>query len=262
MDQGEGAYWLGLESGAVARVDQATGEVLAEIAPVSSDGLFDLSVADGAAWTLHGVPGAGTALVRIDAASNTAGEPIPAGTGISFYDIEAGDGAVWLVGTSPTMATTLYSVDPTSGELTDLEVPMIIDATAVGDGAVWLAGTFFPDGAVGVPGIGRYDPATKELTTVELPAEPGSIAVGSGGVWGVAGVGTDGLTLYRIDPATMTLAATIPLGEAEGGLVKVSTGAGAVWVTTASGDAYVVDPADDSVAGAADSLSTLGLFFP
>lgn len=263
MDQGEGSYWLGSDTGAVTRVDQATGETLATIPPASTDSLFDLSVADGAAWVLHGVPGAGTSLVRIDAATNTAGEPVTAGTGISFYDIEAGDGAVWLVGTSPTMATTLYSVDPATGALTDLEVPMIIDATAVGDGAVWLAGTFFPEGAsTGVPGIGRYDPATGQLTTVELPAEPGSIAVGSGGVWGVTGVGADGLTLYRIDPATMTLTATIPLGEAEGGRVKVSTGAGAVWVTTAGGDAFVVDPADDSVAGAADSLGTMGLFFP
>ena len=136
------------------------------------------------------------------------------------------------------MATTLYAVDPTSGELTDLEVPMIIDATAVGDGAVWLAGDVLPGWRHGRPGIGRYDPATKELTTVELPAEPGSLAVGSGGVWGVAGVGTDGLTLYRIDPDTMSLAATIPLGEAEGGRVKVSTGAGTCGSRRPAGDAF------------------------
>ena len=70
------------------------------------------------------------------------------------------------------------------------------------------------------------------------------------------------LYLYRIDPATGTLAATIPLGEAEGGAVKVSTGAGAVWVTTAGGASYAIDPADNTVAGEADSMGTLGLFFP
>ena len=50
--------------------------------------------------------------------------------------------------------------------------------------------------------------------------------------------------------------------ESEGGRVKVSTGAGAVWVTTDGGDSYAVDPASDSVAGQADSMGTLGLFFP
>ena len=193
MTQGDGALWMGLESGTVLRIDPTTGEQIAEIPPATSEGLFDIAAADGAAWTMHGVPGAGTSLVRIDGSTNTAGTPIPAGTGISFYDVEAGDGAVYVVGTSPTMATTLYVVDPAAGTLTDLEVPMIIDTTAVGGGQVWMGGTFFPEGATtGVPGVGSYDPATGELTTLELPAEPGSIAVGPGAVWAVTGIGARG----------------------------------------------------------------------
>ena len=263
MDQGEGALWLGTDSGSIIRVDPAAGSTIAEIAPTSTDGLFDLSVGGGAAWALHGIAGApGTSLVRIDAAANTAGEPVAAGEGVSFFDVEAGPDGVWLVGSSPTMATTLYAVDPATGEPTDQEIQMVVKAIDSGDGAVWLAGTIFPDGAVGVPGVAKFDPATKELTTLEIPAEAGSIAVGSGGVWAAAGVGEEGATLYRIDPATGTLAATIPLGEPEGGRVKVSTGAGAVWVTTDGGDSYAVDPATDSVAGQADSMGTLGLFFP
>jgi hypothetical protein len=35
-----------------------------------------------------------------------------------------------------------------------------------------------------------------------------------------------------------------------------------VWVTTAGGASYAVDPADNTVAGEADSMGTLGLFFP
>ena len=195
-------------------------------------------------------------------AANTAGEPVTADEGLSFFDIDAGDEGTWLVGSSPEMATTLYAVDPTTGELTDQKVQMVIDSIASGEGAVWLGGTIFPDGAVGVPGIGKFDPASGELTTTELPGEAGSIAVGSGGVWAVAGLGEDGTTLYRIDPATGALTATIPLGEAESGYVKVSTGAGAVWVNTAGGASYAVDPADNTVAGEADSMGTLGLFFP
>jgi outer membrane protein assembly factor BamB len=159
------------------------------------------------------------------------------------------------------MATTLYAVDPATGEPTDQEIQMVVKAIDSGDGAVWLAGTIFPDGAVGVPGVAKFDPATKKLTTTEIPAEASSIAVGSGGVWAGAGSGEEGATLYRIDPATGEVAATIPLGEMAGS-VKVSTGAGAVWVTTDGGDSYAVDPATDSVAGQADSMGTLGLFFP
>ena len=263
MDQGDdGQLWLGTDTGSVLRVDPAAGSTIAEVAPTATDGLFDLSVGGDAAWVLHGVPGAGTSLVRIDTAANTAGEPVAADEGLSFFDIEAGDDGVWLVGSSPEMATTLYAVDATTGDLTDQKVQMVIDSIASGEGAVWLGGTIFPDGAVGVPGIGKFDPASGELTTTELPGEAGSIAVGSGGVWAVAGLGADGATLYRIDPATGALSATIPLGEAESGYVKASTGAGAVWVTTAGGKSYAVDPADNSVAGEADSMGTLGLFFP
>jgi hypothetical protein len=262
MDQGEGALWLGTDSGTILRVDPAAGSTIAEIAPTSTDGLFDLSVGGGAAWALHGIAGApGTSLVRIDAAANTAAEPVVADANVSFYDVEAGADGVWLVGSSPTMATTLYAVDPATGEPTDQEIQMVVKAIDSGDGAVWLAGTIFPDGAVGVPGVAKFDPATKKLTTTEIPAEASSIAVGSGGVWAGAGSGEEGATLYRIDPATGEVAATIPLGEMAGS-VKVSTGAGAVWVTTDGGDSYAVDPATDSVAGQADSMGTLGLFFP
>jgi hypothetical protein len=261
MDQAAGNLWLGTDSGSVLRVDPAAGSTVAEIAAPGTDGLFDVSAGSDSTWVLYGVPGAGTSLVKIDAAANTAGEPITAAQGVSFFDVEAGDSGVWLVGSSPEMATTLYAVDPATGELTDQKVQMVIDAIDSGEGAVWLAGTIFPDGAVGVPGVGKFDPATRELTTIELPAEAGSIAVGSGGVWAGTGVGEDGATLYRIDPATGTLAATIPLGEMAGS-VKVSTGAGAAWVTTDGGASYAVDPSTDTVAGQADSPGMLGFFFP
>ena len=153
-----------------------------------------------------------------------------AAEGLSFFDVDAGDEGM-ARRQQPEMATTLYAVDQ-RGVSCRQKVQMVIDSIASGEGAVWLGGTIFPDGAVGVPGIGKFDPASGELTTTEIPGEAGSIAVGSGGVWAVAGLGEDGTTLYRIDPATGELTATIPLGEAESGYVKVSTGAGAVWVNT------------------------------
>ena len=175
--------------------------------------------------------------MRIDTAANTAGEPVAADEGISFFDIDAGDEGTWLVGSSPEMATTLYAVDPTTGELTDQKVQMVIDSIASGEGAVWLGGTIFPDGAVGVPGIGKFDPSSGELTTTALPGEAGSIAVGSGAVWAVAGLGEDGTKLYRIDPATGELTADDPARRGRERLREGLDGAGAVWVNTAGGAA-------------------------
>jgi hypothetical protein len=260
MDQAAGHLWLGTDTGSVLRVDPAAGSTVAEIAAPSSEGLFDVSAGPDATWVLYGVPGAGTSLVRIDGATNTGGEPIAAAEGLSFFDVEASPDGVWLVGSSPEMATTLYAVDGATGALTDQKIQMVVDAIDSADGAVWLAGSIFPDGMTGVPGVAKFDPANKELTTTEIPAEAGSIAVGSGGVWAATGTGEEGATLYRIDPATGEVAATIPLGEMAGS-VKVSTGAGAVWVTTDGGATYVVDPASDSVAGGGDSMGMLGLFF-
>ena len=215
MAQGEGALWFGMDSGAVLRVDPAAGSTIAEIAAPGTEHLFDLSVGNSAAWALVRRPRLGTSLVRIDPAANTSGEPITPDEGLTFFDVEAGDEGTWLVGSSPEMATTLYAVDPTTGELTDQKVQMVIDLIASGEGAVWLGGTIFPDGAVGVPGIGKFDPATGELTTTEIPGEAGLDRRRVRRRVGGRRPGRGRNHAYRIDPATGALTATIPLGEAE-----------------------------------------------
>jgi YVTN family beta-propeller protein len=70
------------------------------------------------------------------------------------------------------------------------------------------------------------------------------IAVGAGAVW-VAGDASD-RRLWRIDPHTRRIAATIELGFPPGG---IAAGGGAVWVTDQLGDRVVrIDPATNGVA--------------
>jgi hypothetical protein len=260
MTAGGGALWLGLDSGSVVRVDPADGTT-ATIDTTVAESIFAMAHGEDGVWALHGAPGLGATVSRIDPATATAVAPVTGAAGTAFFEIATGEGSAWVVGSSPTMASTLYEIDPASGTLTDREVQMLIDSVAVGEGSVWLGGSIFPDGLNGVPGIGRFDPASGTLATFEVTGEAGAITVGAGAIWAVAGVTPDGMVVYRIDPATNAVAATIPIGPGDSGSVFVTTGAGFVWVATAN-DAWVIDPTDDSVAGAGDSPGSIGLFFP
>jgi DNA-binding beta-propeller fold protein YncE len=260
MDVADGIAWLGLDDGSVVRLDLADGSTT-PVATGVTDAVTALVVADGSVWTLHGAPGLPTTVTRIDPATNAVTATTPSAEGVSFYGLDADAGSGWLFGNSPTMATTLYQVDPATGAITDREVQMIIRDIDVADGVVWLGGTIFPDGAQGVPGVGRFDPSSGTLTTLEVPGEPQAITAAEGAVWAVNGTSPDGLVAYRIDPATMQVATTIPLGEADSGLVRATSGAGYVWVTTSDAN-YAIDPSDDTVAGQADAPGSLGVYYP
>jgi streptogramin lyase len=92
-----------------------------------------------------------------------------------------------------------------------------------GDGALWVAGF----GAVS-----RLDPATGHVED-RIPT-PGtgdysSIAVGYASVWVTAGGG--GGTVYRIDPSTNRVKATVHVGASVQG---IAVGARRIWVTRVS----------------------------
>jgi streptogramin lyase len=110
---------------------------------------------------------------------------------------------------------------------------------AVGEGAVWVSG---------FGSLTRFDPGTDRV--VAIVQTPGTedysqVAVGLGAVW----VTADGGILYRIDPVTNSVAATIRVG---GPIQGVETGGAYVWVTRPTdevGELIRVDPATNHVTG-------------
>ena len=121
-----------------------------------------------------------------------------------------------------------------------IRVGPVLDLAA-SDGAVWVA----------EPGaVVRVDARSgRVVARMRTPAvgDDGHIAVGVGGVWVTTGLEGGG-TVYRIDPSTDRVVATIRVG---GVAIGVTVGAGRVWVTRPSqgpGDVVRIDPTSDRVA--------------
>jgi serine/threonine-protein kinase len=118
---------------------------------------------------------------------------------------------------------------------------------ATGPSGIWVAR---PDRQVG-----RFDVNTGRLVQPLFITPPhdergdsyfSGIAVGAGGVW-VLGDPNDPM-LWRIDPATGKLAATVPLPFAP---TDVAVGDGAVWATSALANKLArIDPSTNRVTGA------------
>jgi DNA-binding beta-propeller fold protein YncE len=151
-------------------------------------------------------------------------------------DVATGAGFVWVT----RAATSIVSkVDPASGDKVD--TVGLGDACGVDadDEDVWVAS----------PGLGkvvRYDAATfEERASVAVGPYPFYVAIGPEAVW-VAGE-ADGGTLYRINPATNKVVAsiTVPNPFSTG----VAVGHGAVWVPARDRHViYRIDPATNSIA--------------
>jgi len=85
---------------------------------------------------------------------------------------------------------------------------------------------------------GRPSPVVATIGTGEMPS---SMATGAGALW-VAG----NEQVTRIDPATNSVVATIPVAATGAGPAGVAVGAGAVWVPVAvPGALWGIDPATD-----------------
>ena len=117
-----------------------------------------------------------------------------------------------------------------------IEVPAPF-GIASGGGGIWVT---TPSGAV------RIDPTTNAISAKVLVGggndEIEGIGVNSAGVW-VADFDTD--SVYRIDPKTLKVVATIPVGEAPEDLLATDTG---VWVGNhRDGTVSRIDPATNKV---------------
>ena len=225
-------------------------------------------------------------LVRIDPSTNRATETIAIGNRPSAIAAGEGgvwvangdDSTVWRVDPATNEVEYKVSSHGTPADITvnearvvvadgpvEAKIAVIDPATGVQDDLFSVArGQFFGSPSVAATGssvwvatgdrrVGRLNVLTGELidaTTIpQPPAERADaifsgIAVGEGAVW-VVGDPLDH-TLWRIDPASGELLATIPLPFAP---TDVAAGEGAVWVTSNLDDMLSqVDPVDNEIA--------------
>jgi len=122
---------------------------------------------------------------------------------------------------------TVTRIDPGSRRVDGEPIEVVKEqllALTVGEGGVWAAGSDSPvgDGLV----VRRIDPASKEVDEDPIPVSGGNplrLAAGLGSVWVTdAGnpVATDARPtgVNRIDPATLTVSQSIPVGFGPAGI--------------------------------------------
>lgn len=153
----------------------------------------------------------------------------------------------------------------TDAETSPAAAPLKIAATiplrfspagvAVGSGAVWVSSSFSEQTTT----VARIDPSSNAVTaTIPLPSAPFSFtwaAFGEGSVWVSVGEGgpepgAEGrLVVFRIDPGSNKVVATIPVGPAPTRPAPLAVGEGAVWVTNFEESTVTrIDPATNAVA--------------
>lgn len=103
-----------------------------------------------------------------------------------------------------------------------LTIPGFADFLVADEGAVWVTNT------------GRIEKlehtSAVPVASVPMPAPTGVMAFGFGSVWVANGSDT---SLYRVDPMSLRVIATIPTGLADpGGELSVATGFESVWLLT------------------------------
>jgi Tol biopolymer transport system component len=253
LTYGAGSVWAVLGDGrTIGRIDPATLKVTATITnPLTTEWAPAIAYGNGAIWVSEPIPGAGSAsptgaLVRIDPATNAVVATIPVGRspeGMAFTP-----GAVWTANhrsdqpqtAAPPHTFSVSKVDVAANQETkrvvvetradtgspDTNFCCGPQGATAGAGSVWVADTTPGQGFVS-----RINPATgaviAKITNPGVDA-CGSMAADDTSVWITQSC--DGPQLWRIDPATNTVAATILL-DGVGGDVQV--GLGSVWVSTA-----------------------------
>jgi streptogramin lyase len=210
-----GGWLVDDHNGTVRHFDPATGAALGRplhlggrpISVVSGFGhLWVADIAGSQVWEVNPTTG------------NVVGSPIPVAEGP--VSLAAGDGGVWV---ASLLAGTVSVIDPrtgqvrASGRLPDGAVRLV-----VGPGGVWVSGQ--------TDTLTRVDPrpvgALLRWRTVDVGQGPIGVAVGGGSVW-VANVKSGSVS--GVDPVSMRVVATFPVGGGGGGGVSANPEMVAVW---------------------------------
>lgn len=170
---------------------------------------------------------------RIDPRDGTIRNDVPV-VGFICGTLEQGYGALWMSHCDP---NALSRIDARTLEV-DRLTGYATDRVAIGADSVWTA----HDG-----GVARLNPATLE-TQAEIPIGVSALLTyGEGSVWAMA---TDAGVVYRIDPRTDEVVATITFDDLPAGSafpVHGVTGGGALWVVDEHAlRVYRIDPATNT----------------
>jgi YVTN family beta-propeller protein len=98
----------------------------------------------------------------------------------------------------------------------------------------------------------RLSPASVRPTgTINLGVIPTAVAAGFGSVWAAAPEPTGGrVAVWRVDPDTVRVTQTIPVGKADAYLetLGLAVGAGSIWLTKyEEGTLFRIDPGTGTV---------------
>jgi ABC-type branched-subunit amino acid transport system substrate-binding protein len=214
---------------AVVALDSASGRQVRRID--AGAGPTAAAVGMGGLWILNGDR---QTVERIDPRTYTVGQPFAIGA--TPMRLAAGVGGVWITTStqrarssnfgSDDVVDAVVRVDPTvQSAVATIRLPRAAPgedytrggAVATGGGFVWAVDR---DGS-----LARIDPASDTVRSVVRGIKASAVAFGDSAVWAL------GERLWRIDPATGRVVATLPLSAPEG-LGAIAVGGGAVWVAS------------------------------
>jgi sugar lactone lactonase YvrE len=206
---------------------------------------FGVATDKGAAWVTEYQAGN---LVRIDASSNRVIARVHVGPHASHVVIQGG--VAWVV---DDLGGAVIGVDTGAARVVK-EIPLRVEAAlrpnaiAAGDGSIWISvgqNTENPGTSVPVSQLVRFVPGNNVLSTTNVTGVLAGVVVGGGAVW-VASI-LDPVRIYRIDPATKRIVASIDTGHPVSGALAFLDPD--LWVANRDGYLTRIDARTNRVVG-------------
>jgi streptogramin lyase len=218
-------------------------------------------------------------VARIDPATTEVTDEIDV---TEVHDVAVGAGALWVTGRDRELGPAVFRIDPTSRTVSAI-VPLHCgrchaDQIVADDRRVWLtASVDYPESGQVI----QIDASSNTVTTrTTLPGDPRDLVLGEGSVWVYSLThfteqSVAGGTIYRLDPRTAELVATllegrVPPAAGINGPPVLAAGFGALWTSVAPGRPIAlgsdrtaivaIDAATNEISGETVPLGTL--FFP
>jgi YVTN family beta-propeller protein len=216
---GTSAVWVtNSADGTVSEIDLKKLNVIRTIGIAAQAN--DVVEKAGGVWVATGID---NSLVHIDARTGGVLDRLKLSGDLtaSALAVTAGLDAVWAIS-----GDRLLKIDPHTGTVVAGRTELDGFDVVVGAGAVWAVDLS--------EHVSRISPATVRATgSVNLGVISPALAFGYGSVWAAAPEPTSGrLAIWRLDPQTVRVTQTIPVGVARSYLetLALATGEGSVWL--------------------------------